>query len=143
MIFCNKKSLQPFYVHLLTLVGFLYTTLNMPTVDWHLSFFACLLWTPFVPWFQISKWQPFICIDRIFLSQKTSNSFTYNIVYSIVVLDIPLDGWPGEGVVGYIYIGIQAKIKKQKKHMKLDIYINRWQLLWVGFSSECLLRSIC
>lgn len=88
-------------------------------------FFACLLWTPFVPWFQISKWQPFICIDRIFLSQKTSNSFTCNIVYSIVVLDIPLDGWPGEGVVGYIYIGFQAKIKKQKKHMKLDIYINK------------------
>lgn len=31
----------------------------------------------------------------------------------------------GGGVVGYIYIGSQAKIKMQKKHIKLDIYINR------------------
>lgn len=34
-------------------------------------------------------------------------------------------GREGGGVVGYIYIGFQAKIKKQKKHMKLDIYINK------------------
>lgn len=48
-------------------------------------------------------------------------------MYSIVVLDIPFDGCGGGGggVVGYIYIGSQAKIKMQKIHIKLDIYINR------------------